>query len=300
MIQEEAIQSFVAYLQLERSLAAHSIAAYRSDVAKLAQFLSLLGSGLSLTDATPSHLREFLVCLHNLGISTASQSRILSAIRCFYQWLLLEEMIQTDPSLHISRPILGRKLPHTLSSQEIDVLFQAIDHSTLWGMRNRAMLETLYSCGLRVSELVGLRLSDLYLEELFIQVLGKGNKQRLVPLGRIALKYLRLYIDEVRPHFPIQKTATNCLFVNQRGTPLSRLMVFLIIKDLAKQVGLSAPISPHTFRHSFATHLIEGGADLRAVQEMLGHVSITTTEIYTHLDQRYLKKTIEDFHPRSL
>jgi len=299
MTWELAIQQFEIHLQLERSLAENSILAYGSDLRKLCQFIELRQLGLSPLTLQTTHLRDFLIYLHELGIGATSQARILSAIRCFYQFLLLEGYLEIDPTKLVERPALGRKLPHTLSIHEIEMLFSAIDHSTPMGMRNRAMLETLYSSGLRVSELISLRMSDIYFEEMFLQVLGKGNKQRLVPLGRMALKYLRIYIEEVRIHFPINKEATNCVFLNKRGSKMSRVMVFLIIKELASKAGLQQEISPHTFRHSFATHLVEGGADLRAVQAMLGHESITTTEIYTHLDRSYLQQTIHEFHPRS-
>jgi integrase/recombinase XerD len=296
---EQLFQQFEAHLKLERSLAKNSIMAYGSDIRKLWQFISLSHLSLSPLELQTRHLRDFLVYLHELGIEAVSQARILSAIRCFYQFLILEGHLEEDPTRLIERPVLGRKLPHTLAVHEIEALFSIIDHSTAVGMRNRAMLETLYSSGLRVSELISLRMSDIYFEEMFLQVLGKGNKQRLVPLGRMALKYLRIYMEEVRIHLSIKKEASNYVFLNKRGSKMSRVMVFLIIKELANKAGLQQGISPHTFRHSFATHLIEGGADLRAVQAMLGHESVTTTEIYTHLDRSYLQQTIHQFHPRS-
>jgi integrase/recombinase XerD len=299
MTWQEAIKNFVGYLQLERSFASNSVAAYRSDISKLAQFVAMTYPELPPVAVTLQHIRDFLTYLHSLGLHTATQVRILSTVRSFYQWLLLEGLIQIDPALFITRPLSGRKLPHTLAIEEIEDLFNAIDHSTPMGMRNRALLETLYSCGLRISELISLRISDLYFEEGFVQVLGKGSKQRLVPIGQIAIKYLRIYLEEVRPHFQKQKEYANYVFLNQRGTSLSRVMVFLIIKALAAKIGLQKNVSPHTFRHSFATHLVEGGADLRAVQAMLGHSSIITTEIYTHLDRRYLHQTIAACHPRN-
>jgi len=280
-------------------LAENSILAYTSDVRKLSQFANLHQQSLSPLLVQPTDLRNFLIYLHELGIGAASQARILSAIKRLYEFLVLEGMMSQDPTQLVDRPVLGRKLPQVLTIHEIETLLTAIDHSTPTGMRNRAILETLYSCGLRVSELIELRLSDIYFEEGFIQVLGKGNKQRLVPIGSIALKYIRIYLEEVRSHFPIQKGAENSLFLNHRGNQLTRVMIFLIIQELATKAGLKKAISPHTFRHSFATHLVEGGADLRAVQAMLGHESITTTEIYTHLDQSYLQQTIQEFHPRS-
>lgn len=293
------MQQFGVHLRLELALADNSRMAYESDIRKLYQYIELKYLGLSPLDLEPEHLQSFLIYLHELGLSATSQARILSAIRCFYQFLLLENHLKQDPTRLIDRPVLGRKLPHTLAVHEIESLFNAIDHSTPMGMRNRAMLETLYSSGLRVSELVNLRISDIYFKEMFLQILGKGNKQRLVPIGKIALKYLNIYLEEVRIHFPVKKEAANCVFLNKRGAKLSRVMVFLIIKELAGKIGLKQEISPHTFRHSFATHLVEGGADLRAVQAMLGHESITTTEIYTHLDRSYLQQTVRDFHPRS-
>lgn len=299
MTWEICLQQFLIHLRLERSLAENSISAYEGDVRKLRQFIDLKKLDLSPLAVQAQDLQNFLIYLHDVGLGATSQARILSAIRCFYQFLILEGHLQQDPTKLIARPVLGRKLPHTLAVHEIEALFHAIDHSTPIGMRNRAMLETLYSSGLRVSELINLRMSDIYFKEMFVQILGKGNKQRLVPIGKIALKYLHIYLEEVRIHFPIKKEATNYVFLNKLGGKLSRVMVFLIIKELADKVGLAQKISPHTFRHSFATHLVEGGADLRAVQAMLGHESITTTEIYTHLDRSYLQQTIQDFHPRS-
>jgi integrase/recombinase XerD len=232
-------------------------------------------------------------------MSAHSQARILSGIKSFYKYLLMEDIIKNDPSHLIESPKLGRKLPDTLSFPEIETLLSAIDLSTPEGARNRAILEVLYSSGLRVSELVELKLTNVYFDIGFLRVIGKGSKERLVPIGSDALKYLNIYIDQIRCHIPVKKEYENNVFLNRRGGSLSRVMIFMIIKDLAIITGLKKSISPHTFRHSFATHLIEGGADLRAVQEMLGHESITTTEIYTHLDRDYLKQVIKDFHPRS-
>jgi integrase/recombinase XerD len=293
------IQQFKTYLKLECRLAENSVLAYTSDIHKLSQFASLQQQPLLPLQVQTTHLQSFLIYLHELGISATSQARILSAIKRLYEFLVLEGMVSQDPTQLIDRPVLGRKLPQVLTIEEIEALLRAIDHSSPNGMRNRAILETLYSCGLRVSELVGLRLSDIHFEEGLVQVLGKGNKQRWVPIGSIALQYIRIYLEQVRNHLPIQKKAANYVFLNQRGNQLTRVMIFLIIQELAAQAGLAKPISPHTFRHSFATHLVEGGADLRAVQAMLGHESITTTEIYTHLDQSYLQQTIQAFHPRS-
>ena len=293
------LQQFETYLRLERSLSPHSVAAYLQDVNKLWLFLQTAHPALQPLAVEPPHLQAFLAHLHAAGTSAPSQARMLSALRAFYKFLLLEEYLTEAPTAWVESPSIGRKLPHTLEVHEIEALLQAIDHSKPTGMRNRAVLETLYSAGLRVSELTELKLSHLYAEEGFVRVLGKGNRERLVPIGQVALKYLRIYIAEIRSHLPVQKAFANYVFLNSRGKPLSRHTVFAMVKALAQKMGLKKPISPHTFRHSFATHLIEGGADLRAVQEMLGHQSITTTEIYTHLDRHYLKQVIQSFHPRS-
>ena len=293
------LQQFETYLRLERALLPQTVAAYLQDLNKLWQFLQLDHAHIQPPNVKTEQLQAFLVHIHTAGMSATSQARILSALRSFFRFLLLEEYLTEDPTVLIASPKISRKLPHTLEVHEIEALFMAIDHSKPMGMRNRAILETLYSAGLRVSELIALKLSHLYPEEGFLRVLGKGNKERLVPIGTTALKYIHLYIEEVRRHLPTQKDFTDHLFLNNRGKRLTRHMVFLIVKELAKKVGVNKAISPHTFRHAFATHLIEGGADLRAVQEMLGHQSITTTEIYTHLDRHYLKQIIQEFHPRS-
>jgi integrase/recombinase XerD len=251
---------------------------------------------------TAKQLQGFLQYINELGMSAHSQARILSGLKGFFKYLFFEELIENDPTALIECPKLGRKLPYTLSYHEIEKLFEAIDQSKPEGGRNRAMLEVLYSSGLRVSELVELKLNNVHTDIGFLRVTGKGNKERLVPIGRDAMKYLKIYCDEIRgkpPHKPQQKGFEGYVFLNRNGRKLTRVMVFTIIKNLAKQIGLNKTISPHTFRHSFATHLIEGGADLRAVQEMLGHESITTTEIYTHLDRDYLRQVIQEFHPRS-
>ena len=245
------------------------------------------------------HLQGFVQYVNELGMSAHSQARILSGIKGFYKYLLFEELLEKDPTSLLEGPKLGRKLPDTLSYLEIEKLLEAIDLSTAAGGRNRAMLETLYSSGLRVSELVELKIDHVYFDIGFLRVIGKGNKERLVPIGRDALKYLKIYIEEIRVHIAVKKGFEGYVFLNPRGKKVTRVLIFLIIKGLATKIGLKKTISPHTFRHSFATHLIEGGADLRAVQEMLGHESITTTEIYTHLDRDYLKQVIKDFHPRS-
>ena len=296
------IKYYSNYLKLERSLSVNSVEAYVHDVELLHQFMTMKHSQVTAMKVTAKHLQEFLQYINELGMSAHSQARILSGIKGFYKYLLFEELVEKDPTDLIEGPRLGRKLPDTLSYVEIEKLFQAIDQSKPEGGRNRAMLEVLYSSGLRVSELVELRLNNVYADIGFLRVIGKGNKERLVPIGRDALKYLKIYIDEIRgraPHKPPQKGFESYVFLNRNGKKLTREMIFMIIKDLALQIGLNKSISPHTFRHSFATHLIEGGADLRAVQEMLGHESITTTEIYTHLDRDYLRQVIQEFHPRS-
>ena len=293
------IKQFEEYLQLEKSLSRNSVEAYLRDIHKLTQFLDSKGYQIHPLDLQPAIIREFLEWINELGMRVHSQARILSGIRAFYKFLIMEDMLDADPTDNVEAPKLDRKLPDTLSFHEIEELFGAIDVSTPEGTRNKAMLETLYSSGLRVSELVELRLSHLYEAMGFLKVTGKGNKERLVPIGRDALKYIGIYRDEIRCHLAIKKGHEDFIFLNRRGAKLTRVMVFTIIKDLAKKIGLNKQVSPHTFRHSFATHLIEGGADLRAVQEMLGHESITTTEIYTHLDRDYLRQVIQDFHPRS-
>jgi integrase/recombinase XerD len=296
------IKQFENYLKLERSLSANSIEAYVHDVEMLRQYASMNLKDVSPMKITSKHLQGFLEYINELGMSAHSQARILSGIKGFYKYLLFEEIIEKDPTALIEGPKLGRKLPDTLSFVEIEKLLAAIDQSKPEGGRNRAMIEILYSSGLRVSELVELKLNNVYFDVGFLRVIGKGNKERLVPIGRDALKYVKIYIEEIRgkpPHKVAQKGFESHVFLNRNGKKLTREMIFMIIKDLALQIGLNKNISPHTFRHSFATHLIEGGADLRAVQEMLGHESITTTEIYTHLDRDYLRQVIQEFHPRS-
>jgi integrase/recombinase XerD len=286
-------------LQLEKSLSGNSVEAYRNDLSKLRAFLEATNQQLDPAQVTPTHLQGFLQWVNELGMSATSQARILSGIRAFYKYLIMENIVSADPTENLEAPKLRRKLPDTLNFQEIEELFATIDVSKPEGARNKAMLETLYSSGLRVSELVELKLSNFYPDMGFLKVVGKGNKERLVPVGRDALKFIQIYLEHFRNSLKIKPGQEDFLFLNRRGAKLTRVMVFLIIKELAQKIGLQKQISPHTFRHSFATHLIEGGADLRAVQEMLGHESITTTEIYTHLDRDYLKQIITDFHPRS-
>lgn len=293
------IKQFSNYLKLERSLSGNSIEAYVRDIEKLQQFVEMNLKGLSPLKITSKNLQAFLTYINELGMSAHSQARILSGVKAFYKYMIYEELLDKDPTVLIEGPKLGRKLPDTLSYIEIEQLLEAIDLSTPEGARNRAMLEVLYSSGLRVSELVDLRMNNVYFDVGFLRVVGKGNKERLVPVGKDALKFLTIYKDQIRVHIPVQKDFESYMFLNRRGKKLTRVMIFTIIKGLATKIGLKKIISPHTFRHSFATHLIEGGADLRAVQEMLGHESITTTEIYTHLDRDYLRQVIQEFHPRS-
>ena len=271
------------------------------DVELLSQFVLMKHPQVNPVDVTSKHLQKFLEYINELGMSAHSQARILSGIKGFYKYLLFEEAVEKDPTELIEGPKLGRKLPDTLSFVEIEKLLQAVDLSKPEGGRNRAMIEVLYSSGLRVSELVELRLNHVHTDIGFLRVIGKGNKERLVPVGRDAMKYLKIYVEEIRgrpPHKPAQKGFESHVFLNRNGKKLTREMIFMIIKALALEIGLQKNISPHTFRHSFATHLIEGGADLRVVQEMLGHESITTTEIYTHLDRDYLRQVVQEFHPR--
>lgn len=292
------IEQFKNYLTLERGFSENSVQAYLRDVEKFREF-ALSHHQSNPEKVSTGFIQEFLKYLNELGIAETSQARILSGIKAFYKFLFLENSISTDPSYLIEAPKLARKLPDTLSYEEIERLLAAIDLSTAEGTRNRAILEVLYSCGLRVSELTELKLSQLYFDIGFIKVIGKGNKERFVPIGRDAIKYTKQYLQHYRNHLNIAKGYENYVFLNRRGKNLSRVFIFMIIKDLAAHVGLKKNISPHTFRHSFATHLLEGGANLRAIQEMLGHESITTTEIYTHLDKDYLRQTILQFHPRS-
>ncbi len=294
-----AIKGFQAYLKLEKSLSDNSIEAYSRDIEKLYQYSDLQLVKLKPELITLTNLREFINWINELGMIPSSQARILSGIKAFYKYLLTEDIIKSDPSELLESPKVRRKLPDTLSYEEINKIIAALDLSKPEGMRNKAILETLYGSGLRVSELTELKLSNLYLDIEFIKVTGKGNKERLVPIGSEAIKALKIWIENVRVHNPIKRGEEDYVFLNRRGTRLSRQIIFLTIKGLAETIGLKKKISPHTFRHSFATHLVEGGADLRAVQEMLGHESITTTEIYTHLDREYLKSTISQFHPRS-
>ncbi|MFN8145433.1 MAG: site-specific tyrosine recombinase XerD [Bacteroidia bacterium] len=293
------INGFKSYLKLERSLSENSVEAYMHDIALLDQYLQLNTLSYSPADLKLEHLQNFIKWINEMGLSARSQARIISGIKGFFKYCLMENLITNDPSQLLETPKLGRKLPDTLSVEDINNLVAAIDLSRPEGVRNKAILETLYSCGLRVSELVNLKISNLHLEIGFIKVTGKGDKERLVPIGSVAIKHIKIYMDEIRCHLSIKSGSEDIIFLNQRGGKLSRVMIFTIIKQLAEKINLKKSISPHTFRHSFATHLIEGGADLRAVQEMLGHESITTTEIYTHLDRDFLRQSIIKHHPRA-
>ncbi len=290
-------RGFKAWLQLEKSLANHSVEAYLRDVDKLTSFLEEKNPGKSPGEIDLKDLQQFIKWIARLDISDTSQARIISGIRSFYKYCQSEEISRTDPTLLLEAPKLKRALPDVLSFEEIEKIINQVDMSKTEGPRNRAILETLYSCGLRVSELVNLKLSQLYLDVGFIRVIGKGDKERLVPIGKTAVKFLNQYRQYSRVHIAAQPGHEDTVFLNNRGSGLSRVMVFLILKELVRKAGIKKTISPHSFRHSFATHLIEGGADLRAVQEMLGHASITTTEIYTHIDREFLRKTLEHFHP---
>ncbi|HWR33488.1 MAG TPA: site-specific tyrosine recombinase XerD [Chitinophagaceae bacterium] len=290
-------KGFKAYLQLEKSLSDNSVEAYLRDVDMLTQFLQEKNSLKNPSGVKLKDLQKFVKSIAELGMSDSSQARIISGIRSFYKYCLLEDISKTDPTTLLEAPKLKRKLPDVLSFEEIENIISKIDLSKPEGGRNKAILETMYSCGLRVSEVVNLRISQLYLDVGFIRVLGKGDKERLVPIGSSASKYINIYKNDIRVHIPVKKGNEDVLFLNNRGSKLSRVMIFYIIKDLTLKAGIKKTVSPHTFRHSFATHLVEGGADLRAVQEMLGHASITTTEIYTHLDREFLRKTLEQFHP---
>lgn len=292
-------KGFRHYLQLERSLSSHSIQAYLNDITKLEQFLLTEKSLIPPEKVGLKDLRSFISYLQNFHLEATTQSRIISGIRSFFKFLYLENYITDDPSLLLELPKTARKLPDVLNIKEIELLLKTIDRSTPEGERNLALFETMYACGLRVSEAVGLKISNLHFDESYILVEGKGNKQRLVPIGSQAIKQVKLYLKNIRVHYPVKSNFVDHLFLNRRGSSLSRVMVFIALKSLCEKAGIRKKISPHSLRHSFATHLVEGGADLRAVQEMLGHESITTTEIYTHLDRRYLKETLLKYHPRA-
>lgn len=296
---ESSIIQFRNYLKLERSLSGNSIAAYETDIRKFVTYLEIAKLQVSPFNVSKQNLKDFIEWINKLGLNARSQARIISGLKAFFKYLILEDLIETDPSSLLESPRLGRKLPEVLSLEEIDRIIAAIDLSKPEGQRNKAIIETLYSCGLRVSELVNLKISNLYFDDEFIRIVGKGDKERLVPIGQKAMKEIRFYFQDRNLLSNIDKASENTVFLNRRGKKLTRVMIFTIIKKLAEKAKITKNISPHTFRHSFASHLIDGGADLRAVQEMLGHESIITTEIYTHLDREYLRDAIIRFHPRA-
>ena len=290
-------KEFERFLKFERGLSINSIEAYLNDVSKFQIYCE--DNGLALNKIIRKDIQDFLQWLQEFNISPFTQSRLISGLKTFFSFLVIEHDLDNNPTELLQAPRLARKLPSVLSIHEIDQLIAAIDLSSTEGQRNKTIIEVLYGCGLRVSELVNLKISNLFLDVEFIKVEGKGSKERLIPIGQQAIKHLRLYLDSVRPHIKIKNGNEDIVFLNRRGSALSRVMIFLIIKELAQKIGLQKIISPHTFRHSFASHLVEGGADLRAVQDMLGHESITTTEIYTHIDRDYLHSIITQYHPRS-
>lgn len=290
-------KGFKAWLQLEKSLSKNSVLAYMADVDRFTQYLSIAHETIKPEEVNLKLLENFIQWINELGMTATSQSRIISGLRSFFQYCLLEQITTKDPTALLETPKIGKKLPDVLSVAEIEKITGAIDLSTMEGTRNKAIIETLYSCGLRVSELLDLKLSCYFPDQGYVRVTGKGDKERLVPIGEAAIKYIQIYLSEIRVHLNVMHGNEDIIFLNRRGRKLSRVMIFLIIKDLAAKAQVTKNISPHTFRHSFATHLVEGGADLRAVQEMLGHESITTTEIYTHLDREYLRDTLQQFHP---
>lgn len=292
------IKGYKSYLQLEKSLSKNSIEAYLHDIEKLQEYLTISQQNILVDAIHLKTLQNFIHWIHELGMTATSQARIISGLKSFFNYLMLEDIIQSNPTELLEAPKTARKLPDTLAFEELEKLFDAIDMSTQEGTRNKAILETMYSCGLRVTELTELKMSNIYADVEFIKVIGKGNKERLVPIGASALKFIQIYVENIRAHIVPKKNAEDILFLNRRGGKLSRVMIFYIIKELTNKAGIQKNIHPHTLRHSFATHLVEGGANLRAVQEMLGHESITTTEIYTHLDRNFLKETLNTFHPR--
>ena len=293
------INDFKYYLSIEKSLAKNSVVSYETDLQKLSSFINLVSPGKQPSEVSLQDLQQFLKYISEFNFTESTQSRIISGIKHFYKFLILENYIKINPAELLETPRIKRKLPVYLEVEEIDQMLSHIDRSTAEGERNLAMLETMYSCGLRVSELISLKISDLHMTDEFISVIGKGDKQRLIPIGTRALKLIENYRVNHRVHIAVKKNHVDSLFLSKRGTSISRQMVFYIIKDLAALAGIKKELSPHTFRHSFATHLVEGGADLRVVQEMLGHQSIITTEIYTHLDQHFLRENIQSFHPRN-
>lgn len=299
MLWQSYLKGFKTYLKLERSLSDNSVEAYVRDIEKLTQYFDSVNKAPAITEVAVDDLRLFISWLNELGMLPSTQARVISGLKAFFMYLLIEDLVTNNPTELIEAPKISRKLPDTLNIHEINELIDAIDASKAEGMRNKAIIEVMYGCGLRVTELTDLKISNLYPQIEFIKVIGKGNKERLVPIGATALKLIDIYLKEIRVHASIKKGNEDYIFLNRFGAKLSRISIFNLIKSLALATGLKKTISPHTLRHSFATHLIEGGADLRAVQEMLGHSSITTTEIYTHIDRDYLRDVITQFHPRS-
>ena len=298
MLDKLLIKHYLIYLRLEQSMSDNSVIAYSHDIELFMQYLESINHSMLLKHITQENIESFLAYLYKLGFSASSQARILSGIKKFYTYLLQEKIVEENPTILISSPSIGRHLPDVLSYDEICSMIDTIDLSQQFGHRNKAMLEIMYACGLRVSEVISLKISDIYVNDEFIRVIGKGEKERLIPISQATIKTLYLYIEGERKHLPIKPRHTDTVFINRRGSGLSRQMVFLIIKDLAEKAGIKKNIGPHTIRHSFATHLLEGGADLRAVQQMLGHSSISTTEIYTHISDQYLREVISLYHPR--
>jgi len=296
---ELSITQFKNFLKLEKALSQNTIISYERDIKKFVFFLEINNLKVFPEEITLNHLKDFIGWINELDLHARSQARIISGLKAFYKFLIIEDLIEKDPTALLETPSIGRKLPEVLSIEEIDHMLGVIDLSQPQGQRNKAIIETLYSCGLRVSELINLRITNLFFNDGFIKVTGKGNKERLVPIGKKAIKEIQYYFQDRNMLSNIDKSGENIVFLNRRGKPLTRVMIFTIVKNLSKMAGIKKKISPHTFRHSFATHLIDGGADLRAVQEMLGHESIITTEIYTHLDREYLRDAIIQFHPRA-
>ena len=291
------IKGYENYLKIEKSLSSNTVDAYIRDINKMDGFFNSENSKKKINSINHEDFQNYLAHLNELKINARSQSRVISSMRSFFKYLMIEKIIDNNPSELLENPKTGKKLPEFLTIDEIDLMVSQIDRSKSDGERNIAILEVLYGCGLRVTELIELKISEIYWKEGFIRIIGKGNKERLVPLGKIASKHLKIYLDEIRVHQKIDNQFVDHVFINKSGKQLSRVMIFKIIKKLTEKAGIQKNVSPHTLRHSFATHLVEGGADLRAVQEMLGHQSITTTEIYTHLDKNYLKQNILDYHP---
>lgn len=295
-----ALSSFRAYLLLERAMSPHTMEAYLSDIGKFIHYLELKSMSVGPLEVSSAHLQEFILWIGDFGLEASSQARLISGLKAFYKFLMVEDLIDRNPASLLDSPTLRRKIPEVLSYEEIRLMLDRIDLSDPLGVRNRAILEVLYACGLRVSELTELKIRQIHADQGFLQVIGKNNKERLVPIGGDALKQLQLYLQHVRNQLEIKRGQEQYVFLNRRGSKMTRVMVFYVVKECAASAGIQKSISPHSFRHSFATHLVEGGADLKAVQDMLGHESITTTEIYTHMNAAYLKETIQLFHPRVL